>query len=362
LPPAELLKEAERQMTICNACRYCEGFCAMFPAMELRRRFSDRDLIYLANLCFDCRDCYYACQYAPPHEFAMNVPHVFAQLRTETYRDYSWPRILSGLFRRNGLAVTLITAACVVAVLLLVVAFQGVGVLTSAYVGEGAFYEVVPYAAMVVPALIVTVYGLAVLALGTYRFWRDMRGGMVDVGAFLRATQDAFGLRYLKGGGAGCNYPDAAFSHARRWCHHLVFYGFLLDLASTTVAGIYHHFLHWEAPYPLLSWPVVLGTVGGVMLLIGTGGLLGLKWRSDMAPAAQRMVTMDVAFLVLLFLTSLSGLLLLALRDTAAMGTLLAAHLGVVAGLFLTMPYGKFAHVVYRYAALVRNSIEQARQ
>jgi citrate/tricarballylate utilization protein len=362
VPPPELLKEAERQMTICNACRYCEGFCAMFPAMELRRRFSDRDLIYLANLCFDCRDCYYACQYAPPHEFAMNVPHVFAQLRTETYRDYSWPRILSWLFRHNGLAVTLITAACVVAVLLLVVAFQGVGVLTSAYVGEGAFYEVVPYAAMVVPALIVTVYGLAVLALGTYRFWRDTRGGVVDVGAFLRATQDAFGLRYLKGGGAGCNYPDAAFSDARRWYHHLVFYGFLLDLASTTVAGIYHHLLHWEAPYPLLSWPVVLGTVGGVMLLIGTGGLLGLKWRSDMAPAEQRMVTMDVAFLVLLFLTSLSGLLLLALRDTAAMGTLLAAHLGVVAGLFLTMPYGKFAHVVYRYAALVRNSIEQARQ
>jgi citrate/tricarballylate utilization protein len=48
-------------------------------------------------------------------------------------------------------------------------------------------------------------------------------------------------------------------------------------------------------------------------------------------------------------------------RDTSAMGMLLVIHLGVVAGFFLTAPYGKFAHVVYRYAALVRYSIEQQR-
>src|SRR6185503_18167772 len=94
---------------------------------------------------------------------------------------------------------------------------------------------------------------------------------------------------------------------------------------------------------------------------IGTIGLLYLKWRSDRAPADSSMLGMDVAFLALLFLTSFTGLLLLALRETAAMGTLLVIHLGVVAGLFITAPYGKFAHVVYRYAALVRYSIEQRR-
>ena len=55
LAPADQLREAERLMTICNACRYCEGFCAVFPAMELRRDFPAGDLDYLANLCHELR-------------------------------------------------------------------------------------------------------------------------------------------------------------------------------------------------------------------------------------------------------------------------------------------------------------------
>lgn len=363
MPMVDLLAEAERQMTICNSCRYCEGYCAVFPAMEIRREFEEGDLIYLANLCFECRDCFYACQFAPPHEFAVNVPQIFAEIRAETYQEYSWPGILGKLYRRNGLAVGLITVASTALILLLAIAFRG-GAIFSSQTGEGAFYRIIPYAAMVIPALLIAAYCLAVFARGAYRFWRDTETGitgLIDFRAFAVATKDAFGLRYLKGGGVGCNYPDERFSRVRRWLHHLVFYGFLFDLASTTVAAVEDHFLGRRAPYPLLSAPVILGTIGGVALLIGTVGLLYLKWRSDRQPAAPRMLKMDVAFLLLLGLTSLTGLLLLILRMTPAMGALLAVHLGFVAGLFLTMPYGKFAHVVYRYAALIRNALEQAR-
>ena len=70
---------------------------------------------------------------------------------------------------------------------------------------------------------------------------------------------------------------------------------------------------------------------------------------------------MDVAFLAMLFLTSLTGFALLAApRHTPAMGLLLALHLGVVFALFVTMPYGKFVHGLYRFAALVRYAHEQA--
>ena len=360
----DLLAEAGRQMAICNACRYCEGYCAVFPAMERRRTFTDTDLVYLANLCFECRDCYYACPYAPPHQLAVNVPKVLAELRTETYRDYAAPRFVSRLFRRNGLAVGLIAVAAVALVALLVLALRGPSVLFATHLGEGAFYAVIPFAGMVLPASALLLYALGALLVGVVRFWRDTRGTLrelIDARAVVRATRDALGLEYLKGGGAGCTYPDARFSHARRRLHHLVFYGFLLDLAATTVAAIYHHVLGWQAPYPLGSLPVVLGTVGGVLLLVGAGGLLSLKRRSDRQPADRAMLGMDVGFLALLFLTSLTGLLLLALRETPAMGTLLAVHLGTVGGLFITLPYGKFAHVAFRYAALVQNSIESRR-
>ena len=53
-------------------------------------------------------------------------------------------------------------------------------------------------------------------------------------------------------------------------------------------------------------------------------------------------------------LTLKTGLLLLVMRDSTAMSLLLAVHLGIVMGLFLTLPYGKFAHGIFRSAALLK--------
>ena len=89
MPSPDLIHEVERQLTVCNACRYCEGYCAVFPAMELRRTFDEEDVIHLANLCFDCRACYNACPYTPPHEYAINIPQAMAAVRA---RDV--PRLL----------------------------------------------------------------------------------------------------------------------------------------------------------------------------------------------------------------------------------------------------------------------------
>jgi citrate/tricarballylate utilization protein len=365
LPATELLAEAGRQLTICNACRYCEGFCAVWPAMERRRTFTSGDLVHLANLCFDCRACFYACQYAPPHEFAMNVPRVMAEIRTETYAEFSWPTLLARFFRGSGGRLAAALAAGVAIVVTLTFGLGDRAAASSPQSGDGAFFRVIPYALMTLPFLVIAGYGVGVFVAGARRFWRDTDSqprDLLSLAALGRATRDALVVRYLDGGGAGCPYPEQVESFSRRTLHHLVAYGFVLDLASTTTAAVYQHLLGWEAPYPLLSLPVVLGSAGGVLLMLGSGGLLWLKWRSDRRAASEPMVEVDTAFAVTLFLLGASGMVLLALRDTAAMGLLLAIHLGLVGAFFVTLPYSKFAHVVYRYASLVRNSLEEARE
>src|SRR5215470_13677718 len=142
------LAEANRQMTICNACRYCEGLCAVFPAMERRRVFTDGSFDYLANLCHNCGACYAACQYAPPHEFAVNVPKIFAELRSESYARYAWPRFLAPLFQRNGLMVALAAALAVTLFIGGFTAIHETNVLLAAQTGSGAFYRFMPHSVM----------------------------------------------------------------------------------------------------------------------------------------------------------------------------------------------------------------------
>ena len=360
MQPTEALREADRVMAICNACRYCEGVCAVFPAMEMRRAFTTGDLDYLANLCHQCGACLHDCQYAPPHEFAVDVPAAFAALRQESYARHAWPQALSGIFERNGLALTVLTAVSVAAFIIAVAAFKDPAVLFGRH--AGAFYAIIPHNAMVALFGAVSLYVVLALTLGLRSFWRGAQGSVpvgADARALAEATGDAGRLRYLDGGGGGCMDEDDRPSDRRRLYHHLTFYGFLLCFASTSVATVFHYALGWPAPYPWYSAPVVLGTLGGIGLLIGPAGLLRLKWRRDRRTATPAGLGMDVAFLVMLFLTSLTGLLLLVLRDTAAMGVLLAVHLGVVLALFLAMPYGKFVHGLYRGAALVKYARER---
>jgi len=359
---AQYLNEAERVMTICNACRYCEGFCAVFPAMELRRTFNDQDLKYLANLCHNCRDCYYACQYAPPHTFDVNVPETLAKLRLATYEEFVWPKALSGMFRHNGLAVLLTTCLCVIALLLVTVAFNSFSIPFETYTGKNAFYQVLPYKAIVLPFMVIALLVCFSLIKSVINMWRatgDNPGDFFDKRANIRAIWDVLRLKYLDGGGYGCNYPDDKFSMIRRNFHHAAFYGFMLCFASTTVAAFYDHFLHIPAPYPFFSLPVLPGTIGGISIVIGCCGLLYLKEKTDSAPADINGLSMDAGFILILFLTSFTGLLLLLLRATPFMGILLIIHIGIVAAFFILMPYGKFIHGILRYAALVKNAREQ---
>ncbi len=349
--------EVDRVMTICNSCRYCEGFCAVFPAMTRRLEFGKADINYLANLCHNCGACLHACQYATPHEFAINVPQAMAKVRLETYVDYAWPPALGALYKRNGLTLALALTAALTLFLALAAARQGSLLQTPA---GGNFYSVFPHNLMVSLFAPIFLFALLALGLGLRRFWKDVSPGAASAAAVVDAADKALRLKFLDGGhGQGCNEADDAFTLARRRFHHFTFYGFMLCFAATSVATLFHYLLGWEAPYDYASLPKLLGLAGGISLVIGTIGLLRLNLRRHAMHGDAAQQPMDRGFIALLLLAALTGLALLPARGSAALTLTLCLHLGAVMALFATMPYGKFAHGFFRTAALLKWAIEK---
>ena len=346
----ELTERGAHVMTVCNACRYCEQYCPVFPAMEECQTFAKVDLAYLANLCHNCGECLYACQYAPTHVFGINVPKTLAEIRLESYQDYAWPRALGVAFTRHNL----LTGLGLAAVLSAIMALASRGALSQ--VDRSAdFYAVLPHGMMVTLFGVVFLFALGAMAVGVARFVRDVRGqgsGQRWGQGWGQGWGQALTLRHLHASGADCVSNEEQRSPWRRWLHHCTFYGFVLCFASTTVAAIYDNVFGWRAPYAYASLPVVLGTFGGMGLLVGSAGLWILRRRRDPALGDSAQHGLDESFLALLFLTTLTGLTLLFLRHEPVMPWLLVVHLGSVLALFLTLPYGKFVHGLYRAAAL----------
>jgi citrate/tricarballylate utilization protein len=281
----------------------------------------------------------------------------------ETYEEYAWPPVFARLYSRNGLVLSLSMALGMAAFLIGFVIAHDPRVLFSSHLGPGAFYRLMPHQAMAWLFSLAFLFAMVAMIIGVVRFWRDAGGGRLRIVAVTRAAIDAARLRYLDGGGAGCvpeGSAQTSGSDPRKLYHHLTFYGMVCCFASTSVASLYHYFLGRQAPYPWWDLPVVLGTIGGIGLLLGPAGMLSMKWRRPPELQERSRRGMDIGFLSVLFLISLTGLALLLLRTTPAMPLLLAAHLGLVFSFFAIMPYTNMVHGLYRLAALVRYAQETA--
>lgn len=344
----DLINEARRQTEICNACRYCEGYCSVFPAMHAERAFSDGDITQLANLCHNCRGCYYACQYTAPHEFDLNLPKALAEVRRDSWEHYAWPAPLARRFHTNGGAIVL---ALVLGLAAIFLAIRAIG---SAD-GEG-FYAALSHTAMVAIFLPAFLFPLASLALGLRRFWHDVGGQRITLRHLSAALGDAAKMKDLAAGhGEGCNFEDEdRFSHARRFAHQAIMYGFLLCFASTSAGTVLHYGFDLHAPYGFWSLPKLLGVPGGVLLTLGCVQMIRLKRQSDRALGDVQAWGGDMAFIALLGFVGASGLALYWLGQTPAMTLLLALHLGSVLTFFVLTPFSKMAHGFYRLAALIK--------
>jgi len=343
------IEEARRQAQICNSCRYCESYCAVFPSMHASRIFSDGDITQLANLCHGCQNCFNACQYTEPHEFSLNLPGILAEVRQESWEQTAFPAALGRVFHRNGTLISIFTVFAMAALFWILRSFPG---------GGQGFYAFIAHNTLVAiftPAFLLPLFALAI---GLNRYWGRVGGERVRIPHVIEAFGSVAKMRNLAGGhGDGCNFEDEdRFSHKRRYMHQLVMYGFLLCFAATASGTIMHYVFDMPAPYGLLSFPKIFGIPGGVMLCIGTLGLMHLKSKGDPDLQFPQVRGGEFGFILLLFIVSFTGLALYAFGSTLALEALLALHLGSVLAFFLLMPYSKMAHGFYRLAALIRDA------
>ena len=354
----EAVKEARRQTEICNACRYCEGYCSVFPAAFSARTYSDADITQLANLCHNCRGCFYACQYTAPHEFDLNLPQALAKVRSASWAQFVFPGAFASLFQRSGVAIGVLSVlgfAAIFAIAQLMGQVGQVGQVGEA--GGAGFYAVMSHSLMVAifaPAFLVP---LVVIMGGLWMYWCHVGGKWISISDLTGALGSAARMKNLGGGhGEGCNFEsEDKYSNQRRMMHQLTMYGFLLCFASTSSATILHYVFDYPAPYAWWTLPKLFGVTGGVMMSVGAFSLAWFKTRGDKALGDEAVWGGEMAFVLLLGWVGLSGLLLYWMGQTPVMATLLALHLGAVLTLFLLMPYSKMVHGFFRLAALVRD-------
>ena len=339
--------EAQRQLGICNSCRYCEGYCGAFQALTRYRSFDEATVSHMANLCHNCRGCYYACQYTEPHEFAINIPALFANIRAQSWEQHIRPQAITRVMQQK-------VWPYVVLVLLFVIVLSAA---TGApWWSELPFYTSISHNTMVLFFLPLFVLPLVAVVVGIRSYWKSVGGESLRLRDLKGAFRSAATLKQLSGGqGQGCNYESGErFSSVRRWAHQATMYGFLLCFLSTSTATVYHYVLSYPAPYPLFSLPKLFGVTGGLLLSVGCTGLLYLKHKAESTLGSIKRHRAEYAFVSLLFGTGVTGLLLYWTGGTAIAATLLIIHLAIVAAFFVVIPYSKMTHGFFRLAALCR--------
>jgi len=342
-------EEAVRQLTVCNSCRYCEGYCNAFQAMTRYRHFDKPTVSHLANLCHNCRGCYYACQYTEPHEFALNIPALLANVRAQNWEQHIKPQGLSRAMQTNAWPYVLLA--------LLFVALFSIML-------RGSLFSSIPFYSAISHTLLVSVFAPLFLLpwvavyFGMRNYWKSVGGAKLELSDIKYAFSSAASMKQLAGGqGQGCNYESAEqYSSVRRWAHQATMVGFLLCFASTSVGTLYHYLLDWIAPYPLFSLPKMLGVVGGVLLSLGTAAMMVLKRQANSALGSAKRTAGEYAFVGLLFSVSTTGLLLYASSGTSMATAWLIVHLAFIATFFITTPYSKMVHGFFRLAALCREA------
>ncbi|WP_393971624.1 hypothetical protein OXIME_000194 [Oxyplasma meridianum] len=341
------INEARRELIICNSCRYCEGYCDVWDAIERKTEFSKNDIFHFSNLCHDCRECFYVCPFVEPHEYKLNIPKALSKVRQYSYQEFSTPKKMSWVYNKMSLLTLLLTIAAIAVLFSFFALSHGFSSFTGHYVG---ILQAIPISTFKVISIAIYVYVLSLWSVEGYLYWRAIKNdNSIKFSSILAAAWDVIWHKNFRGGSAGCNYPTEDSKKSRLYFHPLVFFGFIIDWVSIIFYPFTNNLVFW------------IYTVGSAMIFIGASSLLYMKLVSNKTLENLDMRKIDFPFTVLLLLAGLTGMVFPLLLSYPEWVIVFLLHDAFIFSIFILAPYSKFMHPIYRYISLIRNRIEDVK-
>jgi quinone-modifying oxidoreductase subunit QmoC len=244
----------------------------------------------------------------------------------------------------------------------------------STTMGQFFYDQYVPHYLIYAVYFSATAWILIALGSSSLKFWRLLGAGAERKGSFLGSLIGTFVEIATHGKFSKCERGVPK----RRWGHFMVMWGFVGAAITSGFAVVYLYgdtplfswffkILPFETPgypVPISHWVKWLGNLSAIALVLG-GALLLVNRLSSGDKLVGATTAFDRFFLWLVLAVIGSGVLTEVLRFTPGTGPMLALsiyiiHLGVVLCLFLTLPYSKFAHFVYRTLAITHQKMVDA--
>jgi ferredoxin len=367
----ELQRFGATDISACFNCGVCSAICplstdgASFPRrMSRYAQLGLRDkLLSSPELwsCYGCSECTDSCPTsADPASFMAAARRYAVASYDRTHLAYmlATSRLFAGVF--------------VVALVMLLAAFM-YSVHRPVDGSTLAFFEFIPSDFVHNLGVVsMAVMGAAAL-VGLFEMVRRVLRGPKAAGAkatirkaagaavYAVGTESLAQTRFRKDCADATASGDAAEArpwYSQRWfIHFATMWGFL-GLLGATMADYGLELLRVKAtgtPVPIWYPVRLLGTLAGAALIYGTTALIVRRLRKSDRSSVHS-TTSDWTFLTMLWVAGVTGFILelaLYLPQAPAWGyPMFLVHVGVAIALVLLVPFGKFAHVLYRPVAL----------
>lgn len=349
----EIRKLGASELQACYSCGNCSAVCplsegeASFPRKMIRYALLGLENRLISSpepwLCYYCGECSDTC----PRE--ADPGGLMMALRRFAIRRYSAGRIADVFYTSFASGIAWIALSLIAALAIFLfhnpamnleevdfLSFVTLERIHNTGLGLGAFI------------------GIAFLMNITIMV-RALRRGMPDRDWSLKRLAVSF-VPALKEALAQRRFGECEGDGKRYWAHMSLMWGFVgMFIATVLVMGIDYEILPISR-----SIPFAFGSVFGVVTLYGTFYYILQRIKGESASAKKSHVS-DWAFLILILLTVLSGFLMDLFKvldmPRAAYWTF-AFHMVTVFDLLVSLPFTKFAHMIYRPVALWLSGLE----